>query len=299
MQLVALDWGTSSLRGALLAAGGEVLEEQTFARGILTVDKGGFPAVFESCFGGWLSGTSLCLIAGMAGSQQGWMEAPYCPCPAGFTDIAAQLAWVEPGRVAIVPGLSIDKNGIPDVMRGEETQVFGALQLLNLNDARLVLPGTHSKWVSVKNQQVTDFSTWMTGEFYALLRQHSILTRTLPANDAAHHDVHDGTAFEQGIKHALHGDGLLHTAFSTRTLSLFKRIATEVLPSYLSGLVIGEELKCQQLKQGDHVVVVGAEALTEKYKQALTLLGVSCQCVGNQATWHGLRAIADQLDTAT
>ncbi len=291
--IVVLDWGTSSLRGALLAVDGSVLEERSFARGILTVDKGDFSAVFESCFGDWMQPGVLCLIAGMAGNQQGWLEAPYCPCPAGFADVAAQLAWVEPGRIAIVPGLSIDKSGIPDVMRGEETQVFGALQLLNLNDARLVLPGTHSKWVIVNHQHVTDFSTWMTGEFYALLRQYSILARTLPASESPH----DDTAFEQGVAHALQGDGLLHTAFSTRTLSLFKRMTAEVLPSYLSGLVIGEELKCQRLKRGDHVVVIGAEALTQKYRQALKLSGVTSQCVGNQATWHGLHTIANTLNT--
>jgi len=133
MPLVALDWGTSSLRGALIAEDGRVLEERTFARGILTVDKSGFAAVFDSCFGDWMQPGGLCLIAGMAGSQQGWLEAPYCPCPAGFADIAGQLAWVTfngPGRIAIVPGLSIDKDGVPDVMRGEETQAFGALELL-------------------------------------------------------------------------------------------------------------------------------------------------------------------------
>lgn len=297
MRLVALDWGTSSLRGALIAADGRVLEERSFARGILTVEKtaghGGFEAVFESCFGDWMQAGTLCLIAGMAGSQQGWLEAPYCPCPAGFASIAAQLAWIEPNRIAIVPGLSIDLGGVPDVMRGEETQVFGALQLLGLADARLVLPGTHSKWVTVSNHRITNFSTWMTGEFYALLHQHSILARTLPSGDTPHYDA----AFEQGVACALHGDGLLHTAFSTRTLSLFKRMAIDALPSYLSGLVIGEELKCQQLKRGDSVVVVGAEALTQKYVQALAQLGVSAQCVGNQATWHGLRKIADTLHT--
>lgn len=293
MQLVALDWGTSSLRGALLAADGSVLEERSFARGILTVDKGGFAGVFESCFGAWMQAGTLCLIAGMAGSQQGWMEAHYCPCPAGFADIAAQLTWIEPQRIGIVPGMSIDKSGVPDVMRGEETQVFGALHLLGLNDARVVLPGTHSKWVTVSNHHITDFSTWMTGEFYALLSQHSILARTLPSTDTPH----DDTAFGQGVSRALHGDSLLHSAFSARTLSLFKRMATDALPSYLSGLVIGEELKHQQLKRGDSVVLVGAESLTKIYTQALHQLGVTTQCVGNQATWHGLRAIADRLNT--
>lgn len=294
MQLVALDWGTSSLRGALLADDGSLLEERSFARGILTVDKGGFKAVFDSCFGDWMQPGTLCLIAGMAGSQQGWMEAKYCPCPTGFADIAAQLAWVEPKRIAILPGLSIDKDGIPDVMRGEETQVFGALQMLRISDARLVLPGTHSKWVTVTNHRVTDFSTWMTGEFYALLSQHSILARTFPPTNTPHNDA----AFEQGVVHALRGDGLLHTAFSARTLSLFKLMTIDALPSYLSGLVIGEELKCQQLKRGDKVVLVGDEALTNKYAQALQHLGVATQRIGSQAAWHGLRKIADTLRTS-
>ncbi|WP_411884349.1 2-dehydro-3-deoxygalactonokinase [Polaromonas sp. YR568] len=290
-RLLAVDWGSSSLRGALLDADGAALDERSFARGILTVEAGGFPAVFESCFGDWMTPGTLCLISGMAGSKQGWREAPYCACPAGFGAIAAALEWVEPGRIAIVPGLSIDKAGVPDVMRGEETQIFGALQLLGLSDARLVLPGTHSKWATVTNRQVTDFSTWMTGEFYALLRRHSILARMLPEDEPAL----DAAAFEQGVAHALAGPGLLNTAFSTRTLSLFSRMATEALPSYLSGLVIGEELKSQTLPRGEAVVVMGAEALTARYELALAQLGVPVKRVGAGATWRGLRAIADTL----
>lgn len=290
-RLIAIDWGTSSLRGALLDGNGAVLEERSFARGILTVPAGGFPDVFKACFGEWMMPGVLCLISGMAGSKQGWREAPYCACPAGFDAIAAKLEWVEPGRIAIVPGLSIERGGVPDVMRGEETQIFGALQLLGLNDARLVLPGTHSKWVTVAGNKVTDFSTWMTGEFYALLRQHSLLARMLPETDPAP----DATAFDQGVAHALAGPGLLNTAFSTRTLSLFNRMATEALPSYLSGLVIGEELKSQQLPRGEPVVVMGAEALTARYEQALAQLDVPVRRVGAGATWRGLRAIADTL----
>lgn len=234
---------------------------------------------------------TLCLISGMAGSKQGWREAAYCACPAGFDDIAAHLEWVEPGRIAIVPGLSIDRGGVPDVMRGEETQTFGALQLLGLDNARLVLPGTHSKWVTVANRKVTDFSTWMTGEFYALLRQHSLLARMMPEADPAH----DAAAFDQGVAYALAGAGLLNTAFSTRTLSLFNRMTASALPSYLSGLVIGEELKSQTLPRGEPVVVMGAESLTARYEQALSQLGVPVRRVGAGATWCGLRAIADTL----
>lgn len=294
-QLLAIDWGTSSLRGALLAPDGLVMQERSFPRGILTISPGGFQDVFDICFGDWMTPSTLCLIAGMAGSQQGWLEAPYCPCPAGFTDVAAQLAWVKrdaPGRIAIVPGLSIEIDGAPDVMRGEETQVFGVLQLLDLNGARLVLPGTHSKWVTVADRRITHFSTWMTGEFYALLRQHSILARTLPEGEPPP----DANAFEQGVTCALQGKGLLHTAFSTRTLALFKRMTADAFPSYLSGLVIGEELRCQTLQPGDAVVIVGAVALAARYERALKLFGVSCRVAGNDATWRGLSAIASRLD---
>lgn len=299
--LLAVDWGSSSLRGAWLGERGQVVEERSFARGILTVAPGEFAPVFESCFGDWMQRpNALCLMSGMVGSQQGWLQAAYCACPAGFDDIASSLAWVERGRIAIVPGLQCEHAGIPgvkgleripDVMRGEETQVFGALALLGLKDGLLVLPGTHSKWVRVRAGAIESFSTYMTGEFYALLRQHSILSRSLPAADGEF----DAGAFSQGVTLALGSSSLLSTAFSTRTLSLFERLPSSALPSYLSGLVIGEELRAQALPAASSVVVIGAEALTQRYQCALALLGVTTQCVGSQAAWAGLWAIAQTV----
>ena len=303
-QLVAVDWGTSSLRGARMAAVGAVIEERAFERGILSVAPGEFPAAFDACFGDWMhSADMLCLMSGMVGSKQGWIEAPYCNCPAGFGELAAQLTWIEPGRIAIVPGLCCEREGladadrltrIPDVMRGEEIQIFGALRLLGLNDARLVLPGTHSKWARVRAGRIESFTTFMTGEVFALLRRHSILSRTLPADDAAF----DCDAFEQGVKLALRGQGLLQTAFSVRTLSLFDRLPAAAMPSYLSGLVIGEELRGQHLKPDADLVLIGSEALTRRYRVALALCGTPARCVGAEAGWAGLWAIAETLDPA-
>ncbi len=299
--LLAVDWGTSSLRGAWMDAGGSVVEERTFDRGILTVAAGEFPLVFDTCFGDWAKANdALCLISGMAGSKQGWLEAAYCACPAGFEEVAANLAWVEPGRVGIVPGLSCEHDGlpgrgrlrrIPDVMRGEEIQIFGALRLLGLRDALLVLPGTHSKWVRVQAGRIQSFSTFMTGEFFALLRRHSILSHTLPPGDGAF----DGEAFAQGVTLALRGGSLMHTAFSARTLSLFDRVPAAALPSYLSGLVIGEELRSQTLPAGAEVVIIGSEALAQRYKSALALRDVAARQIGSEATWAGLWAIAETL----
>jgi len=293
--LIAVDWGTSSLRGALLGGDGAVLEEISVPAGILMVPAGGFASVFAQHFGRWQQATgALALIAGMAGSRQGWQEAAYCACPAGFADVASHLHWIEPGRIALVPGLSCEDRGVPDVMRGEETQVFGALDLLSIDGARMVLPGTHSKWVQVEQRRITGFRTFMTGEMYALLRQHSILARTLPETDGEL----DAAAFRRGLVHAAESASLLHAAFSVRTLALFERLPSGCMPSYLSGLVIGEELRAQGLAGASRemVVVIGSPALAARYQMALETLGIASTTIGAQATWHGLSAIAQQLE---
>ena len=303
-RLVAVDWGTTTLRGALLDGSGAVLEERSFARGMLSVAPNEFAAVFLSCFASWMEGSdTLCLVCGMAGSKQGWREAPYCACPAGFDDIARQLTWVQPGKIAIVPGLRCENNGIPgvpgmeripDVLRGEETQVFGALKLLGLDEGLFVLPGTHSKWVRVASGVVQGFRSYMSGEFFALLSQHSILARSLPPD----HTPFDGVAFNHGVAMALHQSSLLQTAFGTRALGLFERLPALALRSYLSGLVIGEELRAEAPVAGDSIVLIGADPLGSQYARALRQCGIDAQRVGAKASWSGLWAIAQALDRA-
>ncbi len=286
--MIAVDWGTSSLRAARLGPSGDVLEERAFGRGILTVPAGGFPGVFDECFGDWMRSESLCLIAGMAGSRQGWVEAPYCECPAGAADLAARLAWVVPGRIGIVPGMSCESAGVPDVMRGEETQVFGALALTNASHGTFVLPGTHSKWVRVENGRVLEFATYMTGEFFALLRQHSILARSLPDGDPGW----AADAFDAGVRHSMAGAGLLHAAFGVRTLTLFERLPPGERSSFLSGVVIGEELRSRVLRPDPSVTLIGAPALTQRYARALGALCVPTSELGDAASWRGLHGIA-------
>ncbi|MDM0043917.1 2-dehydro-3-deoxygalactonokinase [Variovorax dokdonensis] len=285
-RLVAVDWGTSSLRGALLDADGKVLQEQTHPRGILSVEPGGFAAVFDELFGHWMgeSGTR-CLISGMAGSRQGWVEAPYCPCPASLEDVRARI--VDQGRVSIVPGLSDEHDGVPDVMRGEEVQIFGAIALTGIRDGLFVLPGTHNKWAQVEDGRVMGFRTFMTGEFYALLSRHSILSRTIDADAPM-----DEAAFLQGVRVADNGHGLLHNAFGVRTLGLFERRSPGELASYLSGVLIGEELRTL-LPQGHHsLTLIGAPQLTSRYALALGALGIQANTLGANATWAGLHALA-------
>ncbi|MCU4117919.1 2-dehydro-3-deoxygalactonokinase [Variovorax sp. N23] len=292
MNLVAIDWGTSSLRGALLDAAGRVLDERSAPRGILSVPAGEFGAVFESLVGDWMRGPGRprCLISGMAGSKQGWVEAPYCACPAGLTEIATKVILVDGDRIALVPGLSVEHDGVPDVMRGEEVQIFGAIALTGQRDGLFVLPGTHNKWARVADGRVTGFRTFMTGEFYALLGTHSILSRTIDTQAPL-----DEAAFMLGVAQAGNNEGLLHNAFGARTLSLFGRMGAADLASYLSGLLIGEELRTQSLHAKGEVVLIGAPALTRRYELALHASGVASRTLGAEATWAGLQALSRTL----
>ncbi|WP_425068190.1 2-dehydro-3-deoxygalactonokinase [Reyranella sp.] len=285
--LIAVDWGTSSLRGARLDEAGRVLEEKSAPLGILNVPNGDFAGVFNSLFSDWMKPAgSVCLISGMAGSRQGWAEAPYVACPAGPEDLKRHLHWIEPGRIALVPGLSVEQGAVPDVMRGEEVQIFGALRLAGLADGLFVLPGTHSKWATVRDGQVTGFRTYMTGEVYGLLGQHSILARTLDAEAPL-----DEAMFRRGVTRAAEDEGLLHNAFGVRALALFDRLSPAQSASYLSGLLIGEELRAQRLPAGREVVVIGAPALTARYALALGQKGATVRRFGAEATWAGLRAL--------
>ncbi len=300
--LLALDWGTTALRGARLDVDGTVLEQRVFPLGILSVPAGGFTAAFEECFGDWAHGSArACLISGMAGSKQGWVEAPYCACPSGFSDVAAQLQWItDPAMrlpTAIVPGLRCEQAcdlpqlaSVPDVMRGEEVQIFGAMFLTGRNEGLFILPGTHSKWAWVQDGRVTTFQTFMTGEFFALLSQHSLLARTIDTTAAF-----DAQAFTLGVVRAGQGGSLLHNAFAARTLSLMSRMAPGPLASFLSGLVIGDELRGHGPIDSSEIVLIGSDNLTRRYALAFKSLGIATRSMGGEATWAGLHALVQHL----
>lgn len=264
-----------------------MLEEKSAPLGILNVPNGDFAGVFASLFSDWMkpAGTR-CLISGMAGSRQGWAEAPYEPCPAGPQELARHLHWIARDRIALVPGLSDTQGDVPDVMRGEEVQIFGAMRLAGLTDGLFVLPGTHSKWATVRGGRVMGFRTFMTGEVYGLFSQHSILARTLDVDVPL-----DLAAFRRGIARAANGESLLHNAFGVRALALFDRLSPAESASYLSGLLIGEELGRQTLTPGGEVIVIGASALVERYALALSERGAKVRTFGAEATWAGLRAL--------
>lgn len=299
-RLLALDWGTSSLRACLLGETGSVVEQRSQPWGILHLPDGGFAAALEGIAGDWLAASpELPVIAsGMVGSAQGWHEVPYVDCPADAASLAAQLLRFEalPGVVLhIVPGVRRD-GARPDVMRGEETQVVGVLarQASPAQHTLLVLPGTHCKWVQVEDGRIADFHTYMTGELFALLREHSILGR--PARQAGGGQVSEA-AFERGVA-ALRRSGPAGASallFSARTLVLCGALQAEHSLEYLSGLLIGEELRCALPAAGDaSPMLVGDAALCARYRQALKQFDRPAQTAGEGAAAAGLWQIALQ-----
>ena len=295
-RLLALDWGTSSLRVWLLGAGGEVLDARHRPWGLLHLPAGGFAAALQGIADDWLAATpGLPLIAsGMVGSAQGWREAPYVEVPADAAALARRLLRFDalPGVVLhIVPG--VRRGGArPDVMRGEETQIVGLLARSAGVDARRVLPGTHCKWVRVDSGRIVDFHTYMTGELFALLREHSILGR--PAREAGAGEPSD-EAFDAGVVAVRDGgpSGATALLFSVRARVLAAQLPAAHSLDYLSGLLVGEELRCALPEAEDaEIQLVGEAALCARYQRAFALFGRSASLAGMDAAAQGLWRIA-------
>jgi 2-dehydro-3-deoxygalactonokinase len=295
---ILIDWGTTNARAYLLA-GGEVTDRRRRPRGIRQVPPGGFAAALAELLGSHEAQDLPILMSGMIGSRQGWVEVPYRPCPARLEDLAAHLHAV-PGRpnVRIVPGLCrADGDGTHhDVMRGEEVQVFGAMA--DAPHAVLCLPGTHCKWVRYDDGCLADFATAMTGEVFDVLRRHSLLAALmLPADDGA--APADGTAdaFRRGLDRSAEAGGLLHHLFGVRTEGLFGAIPAEGLASYLSGMLIGHEIRTMSdlFPSPDPVRLVAEGALAGRYALAFTHLGRGYAAIDAEAaTLRGLTRMLER-----
>ncbi len=280
--MIAVDWGTSSFRAYRLSAEGRVLEKREAAKGILGVAPGQFPQVLQEQVRDWIAaGVAPIVMSGMVGSRQGWVEVPYVQCPASLDRVSSRLEKVSwDGLEAwIVPGLScVDPSGVPDVMRGEETQLLGAMSALPAQ-ALVCLPGTHSKWVQVKDGRIERFATHMTGELFSVLRQHSLLGRMMKEGAL------DLTAFVEGVSRSGDDGGLLHHLFGVRTRGLFGELTPPASASYLSGLLIGYELRSADAGE---MFLLGAPDVAGAYRQAAELLGIQCRELDADAAARGL-----------
>jgi 2-dehydro-3-deoxygalactonokinase len=278
-EFVSIDWGTSSFRAYLADARGEALDTIESSRGAVSLAKGEHEGFLIETLAPWASHMQRLpiVMSGMIGSRQGWLEAPYAACPAGEDEIAAALVAVpceSLAQVFIVPGISaMGEDGAPDVIRGEETQIIGAMRAAGGRDGVFVLPGSHSKWARVEEGRIVGFKTYMTGEVFAALKDHTVLGRLMPAPTGA---TSGETGFRAGVAAARRlrrpGD-LLHAVFMTRTLGLFDLLPAAELADYLSGLLIGAEILAGA-QGAARATIVGSAALDARYRAAGAELGL-------------------------
>lgn len=267
------DWGTSRLR-LFRVVRGEVTDRRE-GPGIAALDAPA-EAVLRTVLAPWLAdgAVSEIRLCGMVGSRNGWVDVPYVEAPA---DAARWLAggamlMLDGIPVRIMAGLAIGGLGrTPEVMRGEETQIFGAIAgnpTLGQGTHTLALPGTHSKWALVEDGRVTRFGTFLSGELFALLRDHSTLTRAAtPDSDPAH----ESEGFQEGLTRAATGGHLLGALFSVRAMQLRAGRSHDWALGFLSGLIIGREIAeaAEELPTTDGVTLIGDPGLTGRYARAL------------------------------
>jgi len=328
--LVAVDWGTSTFRAWLLDDAGGVLDEVRSGDGSLSTSAGAAtaadrPAAFARTFvarcGRWLArrpGLPV-VVAGMAGSDHGWADAGYLDVPVGLDRLAHHLtaapvdAPAAGGVVHLVPGLRVPGPGAsgqgapgvnapgPDVLRGEEVQLLGALVASSDGadgpgstglPAQVVLPGTHAKWVRLDDGRVAGFSTAMTGEVFALLLRDSVLARLADGGPAPL----PSPAFDRGLDaDAQHGDdrGLLTLLFTARTLAQAGRLAAGDVADYVSGLLVGSEVRhALRAAPAAEVAVGGAGPLAARYGRALARHGAAARPLGDDLARRGLWRVA-------
>ncbi|MDQ3247176.1 MAG: 2-dehydro-3-deoxygalactonokinase [Pseudomonadota bacterium] len=286
---IAADWGTTNRRAYLIGHEGSQSAEFEDDRGVLSVGRGEFPQAVAEIRG--RLGNLPLLLAGMVGSNRGWVEAPYVPCPAGIEDVAKRVVWAEEGRTAIVPGVSFADGDRADVMRGEEVQILGAVASGTVPaDCLVCHPGTHNKWIVVEGGRIARFRTVMTGELFNLLREHSILSELLAQPAEA------DSAFRSGVRHSLENDDLTAELFTVRARVLLGKAEREDAASYVSGLLIGADVRVGCKDTSGQVVVMGRPELTMLYAAALKELGrASMEIDGEEAFLQGIGKLAELI----
>ena len=288
---IIIDWGTSNFR-AYRFDGDALIDERRRETGILKVAEGDFEGALRAAIGDWMAPDVDMLFSGMITSRNGWVETPYALTPAALADLRGQVVervLSDGARLHFLPGVA-QQSPQPDVMRGEEIQAFGAID--DHDDAIVILPGTHSKWVTMEKGRIVGFHSAMTGEVFAVLKNHSILGRLIDAGQTEERP----NAFARGVKFALSDapGGFLNHIFTARSGALLGALTADEIPDYLSGVVIGHEVRAglQAAARDRRVVLVGDYKLSDRYVRALAIAGVAAEKGDSRATIAGFRKLA-------
>ena len=290
--LIGIDWGTSSLRAFLIDDQGKAIDTLYRPEGIMQVQDNNYEDVLSHLLSPWAENNRLPVIAsGMITSRNGWVETPYLPVAAGVAQLADNLhkVSVTSGEsLHFITGVTLEHSGAPDVMRGEETQIAGVVES-GLVEGNCVMPGTHSKWVTIRDGRIVNFETFMSGEVFEALRSHTILGKLM--NDSAFSE--DG--FRQGVAAGLDaGAKLLHTLFHVRTLPLFEKIEENKVEDYLSGILVGAEIQgvISSRSIDDPITIIGRDDLADRYAIALQVSGLQSIRAPEDIASRGYFAIA-------
>jgi 2-dehydro-3-deoxygalactonokinase len=288
---IAVDWGTTNRRAYRIDGSGKCAGEFEDDKGVLSVGKDDFPGAVDEIRK--RLGDLPLLLAGMVGSNRGWIEAAYVPCPAGIDDLVT--ARVRPrDPEAIVPGVSFTGAGRADVMRGEEVQLLGAAAAGTIDPDSLVChPGTHNKWALLRAGRMHDFRTVMTGELFSLLKTHSILADLLEG------PVEPNAAFRQAARHAINDEKLPSDLFGVRAGVLLGEMKKEDAASYISGLLIGTDVRIGLTPpKRAQIVIIGRPDLTRLYAAAIGETGrETIELDGEQCFLAGILEIAKRIET--
>lgn len=297
---VAVDWGTSSFRLWLVDRTGQVLAERRSDEGMLAAARAGFPGVLQAHLAAVSAPDHLpVLICGMAGAKTGWVEAGYVDTPAPLAAILKQAARVpgETRDIRILPGIAQRDTKAPDVMRGEETQLLGALGLDAAGEALVCMPGTHSKWVRVKDGTVAHFSTFMTGELFSVVSRETILSLAVAGAD----ETEDVASFRTAVKAAFGTPAFAaNLLFTARSRQLLFGGTPAAAREMLSGTLIGAELAAglsgSVPKSGISLIASGR--LAALYRQAFDALDVNVNPIdADEAVRRGLSMAAAAIWT--
>jgi 2-dehydro-3-deoxygalactonokinase len=286
---VIVDWGTTSFRAYRFAADG-TREARVAPAGILSIAGGAFEETLRREAGDWLAPGVEVWLSGMITSRNGWIETPYVGLPATLADLAGGTVGrtlADGVRLRLLPGVA-DFGERPDIMRGEEIQVFGTVP--EHGHALVILPGTHSKWVRVDEGRITGFRTMMTGEVFGALVRHTILGRLIPEATAPRPE-----AFRDGVSRGLaEGGGLLSDLFTARSATILGRRPADEIADFLSGLLLGHEIRegLPSRRDGRRPSVVGEPELAGRYVAALAIAGVEATAGPPDAAVAGFARLA-------
>ena len=295
-----IDWGTTNFRAFAMSAEHRLLSTKEAALGLLQVPDGDFASALQRLLARWLVDyTHLPIyMAGMVGSAKGWVNVDYAPTPAGGEKIAGKvhqfsLPWGATGSgktrplATIFPGVSHLQHNKYDVMRGEEVQLLGVAEKVKQSSFSAILPGTHAKHVCFQNNAITEFATYLTGELYSTLFSHSLLGKGLSQPQEL-----DITPFIKGVEDSCEG-ALMNRAFLAWTCRLFQQLNEQQVPDYLSGMLIGYELR--EFKHS-FAYLVGGHSLCQRYQVAANHLGIDTAYIsGNECFLLGMTTLIKEL----